>query len=468
MTWESGLGVANSADGYIFLVERAPKDESTLPEYYVVTPKKTFGPYGGIVPDGVSPDGKQKALCVSDYMPQYVENANPNSYVIFNDGTQMGPYKGYTNVTFSADNSEWVIASEEYNNESTTSKTTLQFKGGKPLRSDGSEYVLYAPKGNYSARVKTQSRADGTYVSEYYFSDGKKIGPVELIESQFSADGKSYGVLGKKNGKMYFFENGKENPVPENANTFVLSPDGSDWAVMEIKEDNSGSVLMKSGRPFESSYIVAGSLFYDELAKCFGWMTAESKEIKIHYSNGKQLGPIKITPNPVPAGASDGVEGEVPSYYVSGMVTFSEKKNKWIAAAYASDGTGYYYFNGSDATSLKGDASIVTTAFDANNNLYYVTETEVPKAGQDYPDYAYNMIYPETGKSTRLEGYPSDLQFIEGRNMWYMTNAEGELVFSDGTRSPNAFGIRYDKTEGKIYWMTLDGQDIFLNKKLTR
>lgn len=467
MTFESSLGVANTADGYVFLVEKAPKDEGTLPEYHVITPKKSYGPFGGIIPNSFSPDGKWNALCVSDYMPQYAEDSNPSSQVIFNDGTVKGPFKGYTNVLFSADNSEWVITSDVYNGEG-NSKTTLQFKGGDPIYSDAAEYVSYAPKGTKSARVKTYSRPDGIYLSEYFFSDGKKVGPVEPMSFEFSADGNSYGILGRKNGKMYVIVNGVETQVSDKANTLILSEDASDWAIMTVEDDNSGNITFRNGKKTEmASYILSGSLFYFASNKEFGWMTSDNKRIFMNFSGGKEYGPIELIPNPPVQESGDGTVEEN-SYYASGSVFFNDKKNKWIATIYTSDGTGYVHFDGKNIQPLKTEMSLVLTAFDANDVVYYVTEKEVVKEGQEYSDFAYTLVYPETGKSTKLPSYPSDLKFLEGSNIWYMSSNEGELVFSDGTRFPNAFGIRYEKTEGKLYWLTLEGQDIFLNKKRTR
>lgn len=465
MTFESSLGVANTADGYVFLVEKAPKDESNLPEYYVVTPKNTYGPYSGIVPNSFSADGKWNALCVSDYTPQYAEDANPNSRVIFNDETVKGPYKGYTNVVFSADNSEWVISSDLYDKESSTSKTTLQFKGGAPIYSDASEYVLFAPKGNMSVRTKTFSRPDGSYASEYFFSDGKKIGPIEAVSFEFSADGKGYGILGRKNGQMYAIVNGVETSVSDVSNTLAMSDDANEWAVMSIADDNSGTITLKNGetKP-KASYMLGGSLTYFPSSKEFGWMTAENKEVFMQFSSGKRYGPIEQTPNPVSQENGDG-EIQENNYYASAAVTFNDNKTKWVASVYTSDGTGYYYFDGKKAKSLSLAGGLVLVAFDGKDQLYHVIEKEVTKVGQEYPDYVYTLAYAETGESTKLPSYPNELKFLEGTSNWYMQSNEGELVFSDGERYPNSFGIRYEKIENKLYWLTLEGQDIFLNKK---
>ena len=81
-TMECGMGVTNSADGYIVLVEKADMESMTPNEsgranFYAITPKKTYGPYIEPVINAYSNDGKYsvagvrpKANCITRFLPK--------------------------------------------------------------------------------------------------------------------------------------------------------------------------------------------------------------------------------------------------------------------------------------------------------------------------------------------------------------------------------------------------------------
>lgn len=468
--YESTMGVSNSPEGYMLLVEKAPKGADILPEYYIVLPKKTLGPFGNMIPHYMSEDGMLMAVTASKYTKTYDDSPNPTMQVIFNDGTVMGPYEGFTNVSFSGDNTEWAIMSDNYDAEKAVSTTTLQFKGGKPIKSNASEYVQYAPKGHNSVRIKSYSLPSGEYKTEYTFSNGKTTGPVESYYFQFREDGNGFDLVARKNDKVYVINENGETEVPAEAHTLVSNPtNGKDWAVMVSGDDDSGFIQYANGKKTDRfPYLMRGSLFYDKGQNAFGWIWVENQQnVYLQFSNGKKEGPIALKPIPQPTVSDGGDQEGDNTFYASASTTFNDKQDKYVVSVYASTGYAHLYHDGGKFKNLNSEYSISFVGFDGQDKLYYIEEREVQVPDQEYPDYEYNIVFVESGKKFKTNGYPADLKFTKG-GAWYMIDGEGNLVLSDGAKYPNAFALRYDKTESKLYWLSFEGKEVFFNNRILK
>ena len=465
-TMECGMGVTNSADGYIVLVEKADMESMTPNEsgranFYAITPKKTYGPYIEPVINAYSNDGKYSATILTEGNAD--DPQNTQSYVLFNDGAMEGPFKGYANVTFSDDNTEWVITADYYDTKTDKSSTTLQFKGGKPIYSKKSEYIQYAPKGHFSARVSASGTAEGAYLSEYYFSDNTKYGPCEVRQFMFTEDGKGYGLLCSKAGQAYFVMNGKEKKVSENVINFQMSPDGSDWAVLVGNEDGSGYVEFANGKKSETyQYIGTGSLFYDYTQKGFAWVTGTPEnDITVHFNNAKDLGPFHLSEN-IPL-APEGEEGsERTPFYMGAYASFTPAHDQWSLAINTNRSNCVLFKNASGAWEVSQTPSLFNNGFDGKGNLYFLIEKVLDPVNYVFE---YQLVYPNLNKTIKLPEYPGGITFIAGTDKWYMELSSGDIMFNDKKTEKSAFAMRYDKKEKKLYWMSLEGQTIFLNDK---
>lgn len=461
---ECGMGITNSADGYTLLIEKADmespgQDENNRTTFYAITPKKTYGPYIEPVLNSYSPDSRYSATILTEGDPENYENAQ--SYVLFNDGRMEGPFKGYANVVFSDDNTEWVITADYYDAKTDKSSTTLQFKGGKPIYSKKSEYIMYAPKGHLSARVSTSSAPDGPFMSEYYFSDNTKYGPCEVRQFLFTDNGNGYGLLCTKAEQLLMVVNGKETKVSGEVSSFQMSPDGTDWALQVSNPDGSGYVEFANGKKTELyQYAAIGSLFYDNTQKCFAWVAGDmNNTIEIHFSNGKKLGPYNTPKNiaPLPEETE-----EAPAFYLSAYPVFNASRTQWSLQINSSTSSSIFYQNTKGEWQIEGTPSLINSGFDGKDNFYYLLEESV-----DPVNYVFNyqLVYPALNKKEKLPEYPYGITFPEGSDKWYMQLSDGSLYFNDKTKQKDAFAMRFDKKERKLYWMSLEGQTIFLNSK---
>ncbi|MBX7241503.1 MAG: hypothetical protein K1X92_07125 [Bacteroidia bacterium] len=464
-TMECGMGITNAADGYTLLIEKAEmespgQDENNRTTFYAVTPKKTYGPYIEPVVNSYSPDTRYGAVILTEGDPENYENTR--SYVLFNDGRMEGPFKGYSNVVFAEDNTEWAITADFFDAKTEKSSTTLQFKGGKPIYSKKSEYVVYAPKGHYSARVTSDSDQDGNYWSEYYFSNDTKYGPCEVRQFQFTENGNGYGLLCSKAGQLFMVVNGKETRVSGEVSSFQMAPDGSEWALQISNPDGSGYIEFANGKKTELyQYIAVASLFYDKSRKCFGWVTGDMNDkIEVHFSNGNKLGPF-TTPSNLPQMPPAETE-EPPVFFLSAYPAFNTSGSEWCMQVISNTSNCLLYKNKQGEWSLEGAPGLINNGFDGKSNFYYIVEE-----GVDTENYVFNyyIVYPNLNKKEKLPEYPYGITFPEDTDKWYMQLSDGSLYFNDKTMQKDAFAMRYDKKEKKLYWMSLEGQTIFLNSK---
>lgn len=457
---ECGMGITNAADGYILLVERADMEspgqsENPLPNFYAITNQKTYGPYIDPIVNCYSTDGRYSAMVLTKGNPEDYDNAE--SYVLFNDGKMEGPFKGFGNVTFSDDNSEWVITADRYDAKSDQSSTTIQFKGGKPIHSKKPEYVIFAPKGSASARISTTYTTGDIFYNEYYFSNDTKYGPCETRQFLYSDNGNGYGLLCLKSGQMFMVLNGKEKKVPSEATTFSINPEGTSWA-LEVVGNNESYIEFSDGKKSESyQHIASGSLHYNKNKKCFGWLSGgANNQVYLHFSNGEQKGPFQLPTN-LPLQET---EEEIP-FYLSAYPT-SNAANTAMSFQINANTSNTLLYEENGKWKIEGTPDIVTSGFDGNDKFYYVTEAIKNEAEYTYD---YTLQYPASGKKIKLPEYPFGLTFIEGSDNWYMQLQDGGVYFSDKKTEENAFALRFDKKERKLYWMSLEGQTIFLNSK---
>lgn len=463
---ESALRTSATANSFMILVEReniAAAEGGTT--YHIITDKETYGPYGGMISDFYSGDMKRRATVLPD-IKNDPEKGIEKNFVLFDDGKMMGPYNGFPSVSFSYDGSDWAIVVAKYDEATSTQSTTIRFRvGAKDLFVKGSEYVEFAPKGNTSVRVASKETPEGNYQISLNFSDGKKLGPWVLNNHQFSADGKSYITLREeKDGTRVLAVNDIETrfPAAENVGSYVMTDDASDWVILGYQDDRA-KLIFKNGEQTELyERVVESSVVYDKASKQWMYMTAskEKMSIDLHLGN-KIIHSFPFTDAELVSNTDE------PYFFVGGLIEFS-KDNKQALIQYnvnesLSKYALYKQVVGAGEAPIKEytNKEMVFTGFDGRNRPYFVKE----KPGKTEDD---EHIYSMEGSinATKFRHYPDELNFIENSDNWYVIYyGDNALQLSDGSYFDNAFDVKYDKATKKLTWLSLEGRDLYVNRK---
>lgn len=464
MVQECGFGAAITENRYTLLVEK-PNGESV--DYYIVTPEKRYGPYGDMIPKFQSEKGSISAIIASPRVAD--EKEKVRSIVIFNDGKSYGEFVGYANVAFNENGSEWAIVALDNDYEANKVQCTVQFKGGKAMKGDVSENVIFAEKGNASMRMRYTNTND-IYKTEAWMSNGKKIGPFENLVVNMNVNGSSYvATYTDTEGKNKLDIDGKITDLGNDVSLMdAFSPDGKDAALVMKDEQMRNYILYKNGTTSPKfAAISSASLFYDVKMSRWGWIAAEQDNlnVRLFFSDGKKSDVLHTL-------ATDSSAVQY-GYYVDGGVTISPNKEKWVVSYCApvvydennpnppAPECKIITPDASGNLTVKSDAN--AWDFDTNNRLYSI---ESKPSKKDPEVYEYTLKYPN-GKSYDFGSeYPADIQFIPGTNKWYMLNYDNVLLLSDGSSYPNAFDVRYVAAEGALYWGSLEEDEIYRNKKV--
>lgn len=462
MMAESGLRLSANPNSYMILVERENTDshDGTI-TYHLITDKETYGPYGGMISDAYSGDMKRRATVLPD-IKNDPEKGIEKHFILFDDGKMMGPYDGYPAVSFNYDGSDWAIVVAKYNEASNSSTTTLRFKSGaKDLFVKGAEYVEFAPKGNNSVRIANIEMPDGNSKFTLHLSDGKKLGPWVLNGYQFSEDGKSYITLRvEKDESRIFAINDQETrfDAVQNITGYFVNEDASDWVVIGYQEDRA-KLIFKDGTETELFERVAeSSIMYDKMSKKWLYMTASKEKMTVDLHLGdKVIHSFPFTEQDLVSSSDE------PYFYAGGFITPSNDGKQFLIQYNINETASKYSLYKQGETEIKEYAGkdIILTGFDGRNRPYFVKE----KAGKTEDDP--HTYFLEGGVSAaKFKSYPDELNFIENSDNWYVIYyGDNALQLSDGSRFENAFDVKYDKATKKLTWLSMEGRDLYVNRK---
>lgn len=461
MMAESGLRMSANPNSFMILVER---ENMNSPEggtsYHIITDKEQYGPYGGLISDFFSGDMRRKATTLPDINNDPEKGIDKN-FVLFDDGKMMGPYEGFPAVSFNYDGSDWAIVSSKYNEGGNSSTTTIRFKSGaKDLSVQGAEYVEFAPKGNNSVRVSTTEMPDGSLRTGLHFNDGKKLGPWILNNYQFSADGKSYITLREeKDGSRILSINDTETRFEnmENVSSVMANDDASDWVAVGYQDDRA-KLFFKNGSKTELfERVIESSITYDKIEKKWLYMTASKEKMTIDlYLGDKIIHSFPFTEEDLKSSSDE------PYFFVGGLITPSNDGKQMLIQYNVNETLSKYALRKvGEGVKEISNTGVTFVGFDGKNRVYFVKE----KPGKTEED---ENIYSLDGSNApaKFRHYPDDLIFIENSDNWYATYwGDSGLQLSDGSFYENAFDVKYDKAVKKLIWLSLEGRDIYVNRK---
>lgn len=461
MMAESGLRASATPNSFMVLVERENLDsQEGGTSYHIITDKEQYGPYGGLISDFFSGDMRRKATVLPDILNDPEKGIDKN-FVLFDDGKMMGPYNGFPSVSFNYDGSDWAIVCVKYNEGNNTSNTTIRFKSGaKDLAVDGAEYVEFAPKGNSSVRVSTTEMPDGSIRTGLHFNDGKKLGPWILNNYQFSPDGKSYITLREeKDGSRVLSINETETRFDnlENVSSIMTNEDASDWVAVGYQEDRA-KLFFKNGAVTELfERVIESSILYDKIEKKWLYMTASKEKMSIDLHAGdKIIHSFPFTEEDLKSSSDE------PYFFAGGLITPSND-GKQMLIQYNVNETLSKYALRKQGEGVKeiSNTGVTFMGFDGKSRLYFIKE----KPGKTEEDeYSYSL--DGSNAPAKFRHYPDELIFIENSDNWYVTYwGDNSLQLSDGTFQENVFDVKYDKAAKKLTWLSLEGRDIYVNRK---
>jgi hypothetical protein len=457
---ESSLGVTANGSGYLLMLQR----ESGI---YILVNGKEMGPFDYYIPESRSADGKMLAVIAPSFLTPEERSAEvPPSQtyqIIMNDGKVYGPYKDLPFISFNADATNWAIevhhSEEEKNTDPIVYKETtyIRFKDGKEINLEGNGMVTFNPMSSNSWMINMY--ADGK--TSLMFSDGKKSGPYDFaINPQFLPENNGYAFVHIDNGATYLNLNGTDTKIEHEEGMELFSPyfsnDGKDWALHFSKQEegNSNYILFKNGTKSEYFDKIYGPIIYNKQRKTWVWGVelGDKREVFVYESDGKKWGPY-------PPAAE----------YSSGYTFSSEDGSVWGISYIQGDELYSYYYNDGKSPKLKNfvpenGENCISAAFDAQNQVYFIT-TKGREVNNEIIE-SYFLSYPEKREKRETKAIPDVIEFSTSKQTsWINYPYENVLEISDGTKYENIFGVRYEKAEGKLYWLTLEGNELFVLSK---
>jgi hypothetical protein len=151
-----------------------------------------------------------------------------------------------------------------------------------------------------------------------------------------------------------------------------------------------------------------------------------------------------------------------PYFFAGGLITPSNDGKQMLIQYNINETLPKYALRKSgEAIKEIANTGVTFMGFDGKNRMYFVKE----KPGKTEDDeYSYSL--DGSNAPAKFKHYPDDLIFIENSDNWYATYwGDNGLQLSDGTFQENAFDVKYDKVAKKLTWLSLEGRDIYVNRK---
>lgn len=454
---ESGLGVTANGSGYLLMLQR----ENGI---YVLVNGKEMGPYDTYMPDSRSTDGKMLAVTAASFLtPEERNSENPPAQtyqIIMNDGKVYGPFNDLPYLTFSQDGANWAIeahhSEEEKNTDPIVYKETtyIKFKDGKEMRFDGNGMVSFNPTSANSWMINVY--LDGK--TSLIFSDGKKSGPYDFaINPQFLPENNGYAFVHIDNGETRLNQNGAESKIEHEADMEMFSPyfsnDGKDWALHFSKQEtgNENYLLFKNGKKSDKFDKIYGPVVYNKKNQTWVWGAeiGDKREVYVYSSDGKKWGPYP------PA-----------SEYSSGYMFSNEDGSLWGVSYMQGNEVVAYIYNDGKSANLKNftpdvGENCISAGFDANGEIYFITNKGREVDNEIIENYY--LAYPNKKEKRETHAIPDLIEYSASKQTsWINYPFDNVLEISDGTKYGNVFGVRYEKAEGKLYWLTMEENDLFV------
>lgn len=455
---ESGFGLSAGGSGYLLMLQR----ENGI---YVQVNGKELGPFDSYMPDSRSADGKMLAVIAPSYLSPEQRSAEvppAQTYqIIMNDGKVYGPFNDLPFISFSADGTNWAIevhhSEEEKNTDPVLYKETtyIQFKDGKVINLEGNGMVTFNPTAANSWMINMYSDGKTSLV----FSDGKKSGPYDFaINPQFLPENNGYAFVHIDNGITYLNQNGTDVKIQHEEGMELFSPyfsnDGKDWVLHFSKQEETSTsnyLLFKNGKKTDNMDKIYGPVIYNKKNQTWIWAAevGEKREVYVYASDGKKWGPYP------PA-----------SEYSSGFMFSNEDGSLWGMSYIQGNEVFTYYYHDGKSPSLKSftpesGETCLNGAFDVQNQIYFVTNKGREVDNEVVETYYLN--YPEKREKKETHAIPENIEFsVSKQTSWINYPYDNVLEISDGEKYDNVFGVRYEKAEGKLYWLTMEENDLYV------
>ncbi|MFN0202347.1 MAG: hypothetical protein ACKVTZ_12550 [Bacteroidia bacterium] len=449
LTAESYLGLNPTVDGLTLTVGDS-EGKNTI----ISSTGKRFGPFDGPIMesrnyqmDGLA--GASFALIAGKQKGEGYEYT-----VIMNDSKELGTFENMPFVLFDDTEDNWALEehwSKQVSDDTYTNYSKVQFKNGKAQQYDGNVMVSFNPYGQ--GWVLNNLKNDGT--TEITYSDGKKQGPYELILNPiYLENGSGYAFVGGNKGKYFFSIAGKETPITTDYPfSYYLNADGSDWVVENSNEDNTvHSLTFKNGKTTENYDALVVPVSYEKANKRWLYGGQKGNEIYVYYSDGTQVGPFAFS-------------AEYP-----GAILFANKDaSQWCLSYSESDSKFVNVYNIKGTTRTQtfankgGENTSVMGNFTPDGRLYFSVTTYV----ENSDEHTTELHFVDNKEVINLGDSGDEIHFSpSGRTRWSMGFNNGSLlVESNGKKETykNVFSIRYDNKSSKLYWLSLEGTDLYLN-----
>ncbi|MES0491999.1 MAG: hypothetical protein ABUK01_18540 [Leptospirales bacterium] len=248
--------------------------------YLGTSDKKEFGPYRAIDVIWISPEGDRWAIG---------NRANDETKVILSDNKVLGIYEGVVNRIYLHPDKDTYIVHATYNKEEFIYFNTEKKFG--PYTPSKKNKLYFSPDGKLFALGFTGS-------SDYVYVDGKKNGPYEKLNFEYSPDGSDWVIEAQTIEDSFILTKtgGKIGPL-YGTKGFDFSSDGN-WAYVYVE---NGKAFIQSRFTLKKEFIFCKK--YDNFTLfesidlysvgCLQQGIPDEKDGYYLFIRGKKFGPYK-------------------------------------------------------------------------------------------------------------------------------------------------------------------------------
>lgn len=374
---------------------------------------------------------------------------------------------------------------------------------GKPVLKCSSVKVNSFTAGPAGAAAFIYSQIDG----EYVYIDGNSTGPYRAVHSLLAAEGAGFAYIFENSGVFHVNVNGTEMGPYESADSLALSGDRSGWVYRYKKEgkyfvaagaenfgpyDYADKPEVAAGQipplfsgthdgvPFVyingKSETAAGtpvSILHRGIVRGYIYGDKNKKGV---YSNGRdyglfdEIGPVALSDADGAAAffarkgrenmivtakgithVRDGIESDSVKLTLDGKTAvFAEKSSRGAYVNIGSARIGPY-----DTVMMKN------SIFLSDNEWLFFFSRE--------RDYFINRSGTEIRLYRAADGAnPAAALGVDSENLWYAQTVsdDGFFIIVNGTAyGPDAVYVKNYSAERILYWITIEGRSVYLNKK---